>query len=265
MFDFHMHSSFSADCPIPMEEMVKGAIRKGLQHICFTEHIDYDYPDETITFDFDYTTYSNEIERLRNQYGKHISITKGVEIGIQPHLLNRYEQLMTTNEFEFTILSLHTVEKKALHYGELFIGRTTEQAYETYYEELLHSVKNFSAYSILGHIDLIKRYSTETVEEPFHDILKEIFSIIIPQGKGIEINTSGVRYGMTSNLPSRDILELYKAMGGEIITIGSDAHKPEDIAFQFKESIDVLKEIGFQYVATFENKKPVFHKIDLFS
>lgn len=262
MFDFHMHSSFSADCSVPMEDMVKGAIQKGMKTICFTEHIDYEYPDETITFDIDYTAYSNEINKLREQYGKDITITKGIEIGLQPHLLDRYEQLIASNPFEFAILSLHTVERKALHYGELFIGKTTEEAFQAYYDELLHCVKNFNAYSILGHIDLIKRYSTETVKEPFHDVLKEIFSIIIPQGKGIEINTSGVRYGMTSNLPSRDILELYKAAGGEIITLGSDAHKPEDIGFQFKESIHLLQDIGFQYVATYENDQPIFHKID---
>lgn len=99
------------------------------------------------------------------------------------------------------------------------------------------------------------------IVKSFLDIIEEIFKLIIPNGQGIEINTSGFYYGLGRVLPSVDILKLYKEMGGEILTIGSDAHKPERLGEYYDHAVDVLKTIGFHYVATFENQKPVFHKI----
>lgn len=261
MFDYHMHSSFSADCEIDMEDMVKGAIAKGLVEICFTEHIDYEYPDENFVFDFDKRKYSGRIADLQHKYEGQIILKKGVEIGVQPHILKQYDVLLEKESFDFVICSMHTVDQKGLHYGEIFEGRTVEQASQMYYDELLYCVKNFNSYSILGHIDLIKRYAPELVANDFHDVLRDIFNTIIPAGKGIELNTSGVRYGLPNALPSDDVLKLYKQCGGEIITLGSDAHKPEDIAFQFMESRELLKSLGFNYVTTFNERKPVFHSI----
>ncbi|WP_339251179.1 histidinol-phosphatase HisJ family protein [Sporosarcina sp. FSL W8-0480] len=262
MFDYHMHSSFSKDCKVEMEDMVKGSIAKGLSEICFTEHIDYDYPDELIEFDFDKQQYTERIEELRQIYGGQIIIRKGVEIGVQPHLLQRYDDMLNGESFDFIICSMHTVERKGLHYGEIFKGKSAGEAFLSYYNELLYCVKNFDNYSILGHLDLIKRSTPEIVQNNFHELLSEIFNHIIPAGKGIELNTSGVRYGLPNGLPSDDILKLYKQHGGEIITLGSDAHKPKDIAFQFKESLELLKSIGFSYITTFNNKEPIFHSID---
>lgn len=112
MFDYHVHSSFSADCSIPMEEMIASAIQKGLTEICFTEHIDYEYPD-TLVFDFDKQAYANKVHELQQKYEGQIRIKKGVEIGVQPHILDQYEALMDRETFDFIICSMHTVEKKA--------------------------------------------------------------------------------------------------------------------------------------------------------
>ncbi|WP_153730796.1 histidinol-phosphatase HisJ family protein [Sporosarcina obsidiansis] len=261
MFDYHMHSEFSADCEIPMEEMVKTSIAKGLTEICFTDHIDYEYPDETIKFDFDKIAYTELIQQLNRQYDQKISIKKGVEIGLQPHLLTEYEQLMDEHHFDFVICSLHTVENKSLHYRELFADRSVEEAFETYYKELLYCVQNFKRYSVLGHADLIKRYTEQPPANVFHDYLEQIFTTIIPDGKGIELNTSGTRYGLSHNMPSKDILQLYKQCGGEIITLGSDAHRPADIAHEFKESLELFQSVGFDYITTFTSGQPEFHAI----
>lgn len=261
MFDYHMHSSFSADCTIPMEDMIESAIQKGLTEICFTEHIDYDYPYDEIAFDFDKKDYANKIQEMQAKYEGRIHIKKGVELGVQPHVLGRYDELMTKETFDFIICSMHTVEKKGLHFGEFFENKTLEESYGIYYGELLYCVQNYKKFNILGHADLVKRYTKQHCDNPFHDELRDIFNIIIPEGKGIELNTSGVRYGISSGMPSDDILKLYKQCGGEIITLGSDAHKPEDIAFQFRESLQLLQSIGFKYISTFDAQKPTFHSI----
>lgn len=262
MFDYHMHSDFSADCETPMEKTVEKAIELGLKEICFTDHIDYDYPDKDWVFEFDMAEYDKKIKEVQAKYEGQITVKKGVEIGLQPHLLERYEQLMEEESFDFVICSLHATEGKDLHSGEFFIGKTIEEAHRIYYEELYECIKNFKRFSVLGHLDLIKRYSERESKLNFHEIIKEIFNEIIPAGKGIEINTSSYRYGLDSSMPSLDILKLYKECGGEIITLGSDSHVAETLTANFSSAIQDMKEAGFKYVATFTDGKPEFHPIN---
>lgn len=257
-----MHSDFSADCETRMEDTIEKAITLGLKEICFTDHIDYDYPDKDWIFEFDLKAYDKKIKEVQAKYADKIQIKKGVEIGVQPHVLNQYRKLMKEEDFDFVICSMHATEKKDLHSGKFFEEKTVEEAYEIYYQEILSCIKEFKEFSVLGHLDLVKRYTKKQSKNDFHDIMKEIFQEIIPAGKGIELNTSGARYGLGTGLPSFDILKLYRESGGEIITIGSDSHVPETLAYNFTDGLKQIKEAGFKYVASFTDNKPRFHLID---
>lgn len=261
MFDYHMHSDFSADCDASMEAMIEKAIRLDLKEICFTEHIDYDYPDKDWIFEFDLSEYDKKIKELQTKFSGKIIIKKGIEIGLQPHLLEKYEQLMREEVFDFVICSMHAAEGKDLHSGEFFADKSVEKAYEIYYKELLSCIKEYKHFSILGHLDLVKRYTKKKSKDNFHEIIREIFKEVIPAGKGIELNTSGYRYGLEASMPSLDILKLYKQCGGEIITIGSDSHTPETLAYRFDRGLELIKEAGFEYIASFTAGKPEFHRI----
>jgi len=262
MFDYHMHSDFSADCDTPMEKTIEKAIEIGLKEICFTEHIDYDYPDRDWIFEFDLKKYDKKIKEMQEKYRDQLVIKKGIEVGVQPHVLNQYEKLMEEEVFDFVICSMHATEKKDLHSGEFFEGKTVDEAYQIYYEELLTCIQQYKNYSILGHVDLVKRYTKEKSKNDFHEILSEIFKVAIQDGKGIELNTSGVRYGLENGMPSADLLRLYKELGGEIITLGSDSHVETTLAYQFNESLQLLQSLGFRYIATFDQREPIFHQIE---
>lgn len=264
MFDYHMHSNFSADCKTPMKDTVEAALQKGIKEICFTEHIDYDYPDPTINFELDFNGYDEEIKTIQENYHEKITVKKGVEIGVQPHVLDYCTNLLEKETFDFIICSMHAADRKNLHWGEFFTNRTPEAAYELYYEEFLYCVQNFESYSILGHLDLVKRYKKLTSNADFHDIIRNIFTTIIPKGKGIEVNTSGFAYGLNSAMPSIDILKLYKECGGEIITVGSDAHEADHVGRHINETYQLLDSLGFKYIATFDNLEPQFHSIKQF-
>ncbi|MDV2583415.1 histidinol-phosphatase HisJ family protein [Alkalibacillus haloalkaliphilus] len=261
MFDNHMHSNFSADCEAPIENMIEAGIEKGVKELSFTEHIDYDYPDPSIVFDVDLQQYDQKIKEMQAAYKNKINIRKGIELGLQPHLTERYNQLLNEESFDFIIASMHTTDKKDLHSGNLFKGQSLNEAYEKYYTELYECVRDFDQFSILGHLDLVTRYKYEPGVYHFLDVIEEMFKIIIPRGQGIEINTSGYKYNMNRLLPSRNILQLYYDMGGEIITVGSDAHKPERVGDRIDEGYHLLKDIGFKYVSTFQNREPQFHKL----
>ncbi|MDQ0352186.1 histidinol-phosphatase (PHP family) [Alkalibacillus filiformis] len=261
MFDNHMHSNFSADCEASMEDMIEAGIKSGVKELSFTEHIDYDYPDRSIVFDVDLQRYDEKIKEMQAAYKNKINIRKGIELGLQPHLSERYNQLLNEENFDFIIASMHTTDQKDLHSGNLFEGQTLNEAYEKYYTELYECVRDFDQFSILGHLDLVTRYKYEPGVYHFLDVIEEMFKIIIPRGQGIEINTSGYKYNMNRLLPSRNILQLYYDMGGEIITVGSDAHKPERVGDRIDEGYHLLKDIGFKYVTTFQNREPQFHRL----
>ncbi len=263
-YDYHVHSNFSTDCSIAMEEMVKSAMDAGLKELAFTDHYDQDYKDATISFELDIESYCKEIDRLKEKYLSKIKIKKGIELGVQPHILKDLSNLVSKYDFDFVIASMHTCDQKDLHVGDFFRDKTPMESYKKYYEELYFCEKNFEEFNVIGHLDLPKRYSNHTPPqkpELFFDILEELFKNLIDQGKGIEVNTSGLRSSCKESLPSKEVLKLYKSLGGEILTLGSDCHYSEHLGYQFPEIYEMLKNIGFRYITTFENQKPTFIKI----
>ncbi len=265
MFDFHVHTHHSFDGFHPANEMVEKAIALGLTHICLTDHIDYDYDGEGNEFTFSYAAFFDEFTRLRQRYQHHIHILAGVEFGLQPHLIDKYELDAQRYPFDYIIGSLHSAKKTDIYTGPYFENRNQQQAYLDYYDDMLQLVAQEATFDALGHFDMIKRYGSYDSPLPlteFQDIVVELFRKLIPLGKGIEVNTSGFRYGLGDAHPSQDLLKLYKASGGEIIVLGSDAHKTSEIGYRLKDAINNLHLLGYKYVCTFEKRKPIFHTIE---
>lgn len=265
MYDFHIHSSFSGDCSYSMEDMIKGAIKAGAKAMAFTDHIDYEYGDPNINFVFDIKDYIKDFTKIKNKYGDKLDMLIGAEIGMQPHLKDKNMKLISSCDFDFIIMSTHIVQSSDLHTGDFFKDKKTLDIYEKYYQEVLANLENFDEFDVIGHLNLIERYakymdSTMSLND-YRDILVQVLEKIISMDKGIEINTSGIRYGIDSFLPNIEILKLYKELGGEIITVGSDAHRPSDICSHYNESIELLRELDFKYLTLFKNRKKRFVKI----
>lgn len=264
MYDYHVHSNFSADCQVDMEAMIRQAINIGLKEICFTDHIDYDYCDSSINFDFDLDEYSTKINKMRRKYGGNIKILKGVEMGIQPHIIEKCENTIKAGNFDFVISSIHSCEKKDLYNGDFFLNKSPQQAYIRYLEELLYCSKNFESFNVIGHLNILIRYNKEVAKErieDYFDIIEEIFKTLISKNKGIEVNTSGFRYKLNDFMPTYSTLKLYRDLGGEVITLGSDSHIPSTLGEKFDHVYDLLKEIGFKYITTFHKMEPNYIKI----
>lgn len=262
-YDYHMHSSFSTDGKSTMEEMIKKSIELGLNEICFTDHVDYDvYADDS--FSIVYEDYFKSLETLQNKYKDKISIKKGIEFGVQTQLMDTYRKEANQYPLDFIICSIHAIDTMDLYLGNYFKDKTQHEVYENYYLYLYNIVKNYKDYSILGHLDLIKRYAPyDTILDDtlFSDIIEEILKQAIYDGKGIEINTSCYRYNLPDLTPSRYILQMYKDLGGEIITTGSDSHHVSQIAYEFDYIYTLLKNMGFKYVSKFNKLKPEFIKL----
>lgn len=199
------------------------ALNLGLDELCFTDHVDYG-----VKPDWD------SGEEIRYRGGKPLA---NVDYPRYVDTIRRMQQM----------------------YGD----RTQQEYNERYYEEMLNLVNHYQDYSVLGHMDLIVRYDEQGVY-PFPKVkpyVEKILRRVIRNGKGIEFNTSFHRYGLADTTPSREILQLYRELGGRIITLGSDSHRPEHLGAYIREGKEVLKSLGFKEFCTYEGMEPVFHSL----
>ncbi len=280
--DYHVHTEYSDDSVYPMEEVVKDAVRMGIEEICFTDHVDYGVkrdwddprgviyrkggpgiPGSVALANVDYPQYTRQIAELQQKYAGQIRIRLGLEFGMQMHWLKEFQDLYARYPFDFIILSVHQVEDKEFWTQDFQKGRTQQEYNERYYDEMLALVRNYHDYSVLGHLDLITRYDKAGIYpfEKVRPVITGILKTVIADGKGIELNTSSHRYGLSDLTPSREILRLYKELGGEILTIGSDSHKPEHLGTYIESSKAELRSLGFTRFCTFEKMVPVFHDL----
>ena len=264
MFDSHVHSIFSPDSEALMKETLNKSVEKGLKSLCFTDHYDLDYDGKNNNLIFDFEKYFQIIQSLRHEFQGIIDIRIGIELGLQPHLSESYHNLVRDVPFDYILASIHNVDREDLYSGTFFDQRTQQEAYHDYFCEMEQCITSFNSFQVLGHIDVIKRYGNfpEILPyENYREILREILSKLILQGKGIELNTSGIRYGLKAFHPSADILKDFKELGGEIITLGSDSHVSNGTGAYFTEAMELLKFLGFNYYTSFRNQNPIFHKI----
>lgn len=260
--DYHVHSKFSSDSQAEMESMIEKAISLGLERICFTDHMDYDYPSEQ-GFDFllQVNEYFEKLDRLAQIYKKDIMVLKGIELGLMPYLKERYDALLNSNTFDFVIGSSHLINGKDPYYPQFWEGRMEKEGHEEYFQTIVDNIETFENFDTYGHIDYVVRYgpnkNKEYTYEKYSQILDKVLNLLISKDKALEINTAGYKYGLGYAHPQTDVLRRYRELGGEKITIGSDAHKPEHLAFYFEEASSMLKEIGFSKYVVFEHRKPI--------
>lgn len=263
LVDCHVHCDYSDDSSAKAHDEVERAIELGLKGITFTDHYDIDYPNQKYHFEFDVANRRADITDMRNRYQDKIAIFHGIEIGIQPHVVKQSLEVIKNGQFDCVICSTHAVDGFSLcSQSGFFEGKTQEQAYKRYLEEIYETITKFSDYDIVGHIGYVRRYGSYTQRSmpyrQYHDILDMILKKIIEAGKGIEINTSGFFYKLGTPIPELDIILRYKQLGGEIITIGSDAHTVARVGDSFDQAKKILKHAGFKYSAYFHNRKSVF-------
>lgn len=266
--DTHIHSDYSTDSQTPAEAQVQQAVRLGLSEICITDHMDYDFPEGILphpnAFIFDVQNYQEKLGILREKYPE-IILSTGVECGLQntPQTREKNRRLAQDNNWDYIIGSLHLIQKKDPYYPAYWEGREAEKCVRLYFEELLANITAFSDFDALGHLDYIVRYAPDSfVYRPheYSDVTDEILALLIRRDIALEINTAGLRFSDMPH-PHLSLLERYVQMGGELVTIGSDAHAPEFLGYGFTGLSERLKKTGLRQYVTYRARKPVFHPL----
>ena len=260
--DFHIHSSFSGDSDTPPEEVIQTGIRQGLSSLCFTDHLDADYPYENDSFNLDAAAYFAALRPLQEKWKTQLDIRIGAELGLQPHLGDFYQTYVNQSPFDFIIGSTHLVDRVDPYYPDFWEIYSPREGIRRYLEVTLEDIKAFDNFDVYGHIDYIVRYipagPKKFIYRDYADLVDEILKLLIQNGKGIEINTGGYKAGLGVPNPCPDILRRYRELGGEILTMGSDAHFPRYVGYCFDEAQEILRTCGFRYFTVFRERKPEF-------
>lgn len=261
MFDFHLHTRVSFDGKGTGKEMVAAAAKAGMKAICFTDHLDYDPLGRDPDLAFDTAAYNAEYDDL---FHPEVKIYRGMEFGLMPDNLDVFEKDLQRRHFDFVIGSAHFIENLDIWYPDFWEGKTSYQAFLITLETTLECVKVHTAYDVLGHLTYAAKQPHNPGHKPvlyedFREVIDETLKILVQNGKGMEINTSGMdKCGRF--LPDETIMRRFKELGGEIVTVGSDAHDGSRVGQYCNEACQMAKDI-FGYVCTFEDRKPVFHKL----
>lgn len=262
MFDFHMHSTVSFDGNNSPADMLRAAENAGLKEMCFTDHLDHvpGQPEDK-SFLFDPADYAKAYDSLHSDK---VLIRRGMEFGLTPDNMNLLRADLARRDYDFVLGSIHFVDGADVYYREYWDGKTYDQAVCRFLEATLESVTVHEDYDVLAHLTFLSKARAN----PRHEVIRyedhraiadEILRELVKKGKGLELNTSGVdRCG--DYLPPAAYFRRFRELGGEIVTIGSDAHTASRVGQYSREGCEMLKEI-FGYVCTFEARKPIFHRL----
>ena len=265
--DYHTHSRVSPDAFSSMTEMAEAAIRQGLQEICFTDHVEPIWFGSTAPRKtYDWGPLTEEFRAAQAAVGDRIRLRLGVELGDAVWDLDRSQAIMArAPALDFVIGSIHILSERMDGRDLYSLAPRDEAETQACLADYLCQIRRLArwgGFHVLGHLTLPLRYLNENRGmhvsfDGFEAEMEDIFRTIIPKGIGIELNTNR---GNTP-LPDAKWLKLYRGMGGEVITLGTDAHAPAAVGCAIREGQALLRECGFRRFCTFRQGQPVWHDL----
>jgi histidinol-phosphatase (PHP family) len=259
-----VHTSDSPDADIPARELVRMGRKKGLFGIGFVAHLDLN-PDDYCYGSFDPLGYGESIGSAREESGGELSVMMGLEVGEPHRFQDQARKLADYSDYDFIVGALHYVEGVGLILGdEVFRDNPRHlQVVEEYFAETLRMVE-VSDIDVLAHLGLFRRgLAMAGIDHTFDetklwpDAIGKILSVIIERDIALELNTSGLRRAEKTTYPTRRVLELYREMGGNRVTLGSDSHREPHVFFGLEAGRQQLLDAGFRDSFVFNSREPV--------
>ncbi len=260
IIDYHTHTTFSPDAQYSMGAMCAAAIAAGLSEIAFTDHADFEPTDEATGY-LDLPEYIDSLRRFQREYAGRLKIRAGIELGDPHRYAVQHTRLLDDFDFDFVIGSIHWVNSRCTCTARFFDGVGPAQAYSEYFAAALEAAE-LGDFDVMGHLDVPKRRGERLspgFEPRLYEVqIRKLLRTLASNGRGIELNTSGLRHPVTEMCPSLTVLRWFGEEGGKIVTIGSDAHKPWHVGFAGEAAIAILRAAGFRHITTFERRRPNF-------
>jgi histidinol-phosphatase (PHP family) len=234
-FDYHMHSNFSSDSDASVLAMCESAIQKGIPEIGLAEHYDL-HPKESNPVFYRPEAWWEEIRRVRKSLDGQIILRAGVEIG-EPHRFpDEVGTLLNCYPYDFVIGSLHYVGEDFMFDNRLLERRGVDEIMQSYFLEL-GEMTRAPQFDILGHMDVPVRQNC------------------IDHGIALDVNSGGLRKPANNLMPDLLILCWYREMGGQRLTLGSDAHAPADVGLHLDQALKFIRESGLKFITRYERRQ----------
>jgi len=254
IIDSHVHSSYSEDCKCDVKDICNTAIQNEIKVLTLTDHVDFNPIDPGFRY-FKLEKYLNEVAKLKKKHKDKIKLLTGVEFS-EPHQYQDKLKEYNDNDLDLIIGAIHWI-------GDYFVGDeklldkySKDEIFLRYYNLVYETVKN-GQIDVLAHLDFPKRYLNYDYKN-FH-LIPQILRMMIDRNIVLEINTSTLRKGFDEPMPSKWILSKYKKMGGKKVTVGSDAHRLNELNTNFNKAYSLIEEFNFT-LGYFENRN--FIKVD---
>lgn len=266
IFDSHVHTDSSSDADHSLVYICEKAIQNNIMGLAVTDHYECATAER-------WNCYQRikqsmfQVEKARASFGGEIRLTKGVELGEGHRFPIEVNRVMSITDYDFVLGSVHHIEGIGDPYELDFDDPKiiVADVLKAYYRDNLAMTK-WNGFDSLAHLGYTERYiwgkyRIPTSYAPYMDTIEEILKLLIANGKALEVNTSGYRQGIGKSFPDAQLIKLYRQMGGELVTIGSDAHRAEDVGADMEVAMDMLLDIGFEYFAFYSKREPVMLKI----
>jgi len=242
--------------------MAQAAIDQGISAIAFTDHMDF-LPDLPLDWQTDFNKAYRTARKAQEHFEGVLDIAWGVEFGQPQYNEAEADRFIRTYQPDFIIGSVHHLDPSFDIGMSSLADHDPIELYHLYLEMMLDLAKH-QEFDVLGHLTYPWRYFKRELdydydENDYRDQFEEIFTVLVSRGKGLEINTSGLRQPLQDCLPNEAILRWYRACGGEIVTTGSDAHTPAHVGFEIASMTRMVQRLGFEGVATYAQRIPTIH------
>lgn len=260
--DYHVHTTHSFDAKDSMHDMVVRAIEQNIQEIAFTDHIEINEGGLTFHYERIKAIYE-DILQCREWFHNDIIIRFGLELGQGIYHPDEYRKILKAFPYDFILSSVHRARGQEDYCERQYEQKSVDEVLLEYVREMKIYIDQLD-FDVFGHIDYptryLQKYGLSYQMEPYESYFISAFRKLAESGRGIELNFSGLRDGRMT-MPSFHLLKLYKQNGGEIVTLGSDSHQAGALGQCYKEGLNLLREAGFSYLTTFENREPKRIKI----
>ena len=260
--DSHSHTIQSPDGKNSIREMAQRAVELGIEHYTVTDHLEINkFFDEEFLYEEPVRESSVLVPEVIREFAGRLDMHYGIELGQPLHNMELTERMLDSYEYEFIIGSCHMVKGWDDFY---FLDYKKVDPYYLiglYFDEVLEMAE-WGRFDVLGHLTYPLRYivgdfGIEIDMGRYESVIEKILSTLIKNGMGIEINTSGLRQKIGVPMPDEHYVKMYRRLGGEIITVGSDAHCKEDLGKGVAEGTALVKKCGFDKIYYYKDRKPV--------
>ncbi len=254
--DYHLHSHYSCDSQATMAAQCASAIAKGIPEIGITDHFDLHPLDECSGY-FKLAEWAAELDRVRAEFADRLVVRAGIELG-EPHIYQVETQaLLAQYPFDYALGSLHWIGDVVV-FDPKYFERPADEAYGLFFEEL-ERMTRVGGFDVLSHFDVVVRRGLPIYGEydprRYEDAIRAALQNCIDHGIALDINSQGLRTRCGVLTPNVEILKWYVELGGERVTLGSDAHKPEHLGADLEIALDAARVAGLKYMTQFERRQ----------